>query len=48
MPDRFKIIVTSIPLAPIEGGHTGVEAWILENLRFLGRDGIEAAQRISV
>ena len=48
MPDRFKIIVTSVPLAPIEGCHTGVEARILEDRRFLGGNGIGAAQRISV
>jgi hypothetical protein len=48
MPDRFKIIVTSVPLAPIEGGHAGVEARILEDQHFLGRGGIGAAQRFSV
>ena len=48
MPDRLKIIVTSIPFAAIEGGHTGVEARILEDQRLFGCKGIGAAQRISV
>ena len=37
MPDRLKIIVTSVPFAPIEGGHTRMEARILKDQRFLGR-----------
>ena len=31
MPDRLKIIVTYVPLPPIESGHSGKEAWILED-----------------
>jgi hypothetical protein len=37
LPDRLKIIVTSVPFAPIEGGHTRMEARILKDQRFLGR-----------
>ena len=48
MPDRFKIIMTFVPLALIEGCHSGKEARILEDERLLGRKGIGAAQRISV
>jgi hypothetical protein len=48
MPDRLKIIVTSVPFAPIEGDHAGLEARILEDRRLLGRTGIGAGQRISV
>ena len=48
MPDRLKIIVTSIPFAAIEGGHTGVETRILEDQRLFGCKGIGAVQRISV
>ena len=48
MPDRFKIIVTSVPLAPIEGGHAGKEARILQDEVLLGRGGMGAVQRISV
>jgi hypothetical protein len=47
MPDRLKIIVTSVPFAPIEGGHAGMEAWILDDQRLFGCKGIGAAQRIS-
>lgn len=48
MPDRLKIIVTSVPFAPIEGCHAGMEARILEDQRLFGCKGIGAAQRISV
>jgi hypothetical protein len=36
MPDRLKIIVTSIPFAPIKRGNAGVEARILEDQRLFG------------
>ncbi len=48
MPDRLKIIVTFVPITPIKGGHTGMEARILEDQRFLVRKGFGEAQRISV
>jgi hypothetical protein len=44
VPDRLKIIVTSIPFAPIESGHAGMEARILEDQRFFGCISIGAAQ----
>jgi hypothetical protein len=47
MPDRLKIIVTSVPFAPIEGCHAGMEARILEDQRLLGCQRIGAAQLIS-
>ena len=47
MPDRLKIIVTSVPFAPIEGGHAGMEAWILDDQSLFGCKGIGTAQRIS-
>jgi len=48
MPDRLKIIVTSVPFAPIKRGHAGMEARILKDQRLFGCQGIGAAQRISV
>ena len=48
MPDRLKIIVTSIPFASIKRGNAGMEARILEDQRLFGCKGIGAAQRISV
>ena len=36
MPDRLKIIVTSVPFAPIERSHSGMEARILEDQRLFG------------
>jgi hypothetical protein len=47
MPDRLKIIVTSVPFAPIERGNARMEARILEDPRLLGCQRIGAAQRIS-
>jgi len=47
MPDRLKIIMTSVPFAAIEGGYTGMEALILKNQHFLGREGTGSAQGIS-
>ena len=47
MPDRLKIIVTSVPFAPIKRGHTGMEARVLKDQRLFGCKGIDAAQRIS-
>jgi hypothetical protein len=48
MPDRLKIIVTSVPFAPIERGDAGMEARILEDQRLFGCKRIGAAQRINV
>ena len=47
MPDRLKIIMTSVPFTAIEGGHTGLEALILNNQHFLSREGTRGAQGIS-
>ena len=48
MPDRLKIIVTSVPFAPIKRGHAGMETRILKDQLLFGCQGIGAAQRISV
>jgi len=48
MPDRLKIIVTSVPFAPIERSHAGMEARILEDQRLFGCKRIGATQGISV
>jgi len=44
MPDRLKVIMTFVPITPIKGSHTGVEARILEDQRFLVRKGSGGAQ----
>jgi len=44
MPDRLKIIVTSVPFAPIKRGHAGMETRILKDQRLFGCQGIRAAQ----
>jgi len=44
MPDRLKIIVTSVPFAPIKRGHAGMETRILKDQRLFGCQGIGAAQ----
>jgi len=44
MPDRLKIVVTSVPFAPIKRGHAGMEARILKDQLLFGCQGIGAAQ----
>ena len=48
MPDRLKIIVTTVPITTIKGGHTGMKAGVLEDLHFLSSERLGGAQRISV